>query len=126
MKKIYRVRLRFLSEDYSVLENFISDKTVDYELLKKDEQIRPKSSSVAKTNVLLTNIIRTDSIKEIEKEILDLILKMNLEHCELDIKKELIISSVNDTEQFGFELSNELLQIIAKNKLDLCISGVFV
>ncbi len=126
MKKIYRVRLRFLSEDYSVLENFISDKTVDYELLKKDEQIRPKSSSVAKTNVLLTNIIRTDSIKEIEKEIMDLILKMNLEHCELDIKKELIISSVNDTEQFGFELSNELLQIIAKNKLDLCISGVFV
>ncbi len=42
------------------------------------------------------------------------------------MKKEIWISSVNDTDQFGFELSNELLQIIAKNKLTLCVSWVFV
>lgn len=126
MKKIYRVRLRFLSEDYSVLEKFISDKTVDYELYRRGEPNRPNASTLTRTNVLLTNIIGTDSIEEIEKKIIDLILKMNLEQCELNMKKELIISSVNVTDQFGFELSNELLQVIAKNKLTLCVRGVFV
>lgn len=126
MKKTYRVRLRFLSEDYTILERFISDKNVDYELLRKNEPNRPHASTLTRTNVLLTNIIRTDSIEEIEKDIIELILKMDLEHCELSMKKEIIISSINDTDQFGFELSNELLQVIAKNKLTLCVSGVFV
>lgn len=126
MKKTYRVRLRFLSEDYSILERFISDKNVDYELLRKGQPIRSKSSTLASTNVLLTNILRTDSIYEIEKEIIEMILKMDLEHCELGMEKEIIISSVNVTDQFGFEISNELLQVIAMNKLTLCVSGVFV
>lgn len=126
MKKTYRVRLRFLSEDYSILERFISDKNVDYELLRKGQPIRSKSSTLASTNILLTNILRTDSIYEIEKEIIEMILKMDLEHCELGMKKEIIISSVNVTDQFGFEISNELLQVIAMNKLTLCVSGVFV
>lgn len=126
MKKTYRVRLRFLSEDYSILERFISDKNVDYELLRKGQPIRSKSSTLASTNILLTNILRTDSIYEIEKEIIEMILKMDLEHCELGMEKEIIISSVNVTDQFGFEISNELLQVIAMNKLTLCVSGVFV
>jgi len=125
MKK-YRVGFRFLSDDYALLEKFISDKKIDYRLIRKGVPSRPKSSTVPFSNILVTNIFRSDSIEEIEKEIIDLISKLDLENCSLDIKKEFWISSVNDTDQFGFELSNELLRVIAKNKLKLCISGVFV
>ena len=58
----YRVTLRFMSEDYDVLKMFVSNKNVNYEIFKQGDPIRPKSSNLAKKNVLIINILRTDSI----------------------------------------------------------------
>ena len=68
MKK-YRVGFRFLSDDYALLEKFISDKKIDYRLIRKGVPSRPKSSTVPFSNILVTNIFRSDFIEEIEKEI---------------------------------------------------------
>ncbi len=125
MKK-YKVSLRFIATDYTILERFILNKNIEYKLLRKGEPIRSNISTLARENILLTNKLETDTIEEIEKDIIDLIKKLDLENFDIEMKKEIWISSVNDTDQFGFELSNELLQIIAKNKLTLCVSGVFV
>ena len=125
MKK-YKVSFRFIATDYTILESFILNKNIEYKLLRKGEPIRSNISTLARENILLTNKLETDTIEEIEKDIIDLIKKLDLENFDIEMKKEIWISSVNDTDQFGFELSNELLQIIAKNKLTLCVSGVFV
>lgn len=125
MKK-YKVSFRFIATDYTILERFILNKNIEYKLLRKGEPIRSNISTLARENILLTNKLETDTIEEIEKDIIDLIKKLDLENFDIEMKKEIWISSVNDTDQFGFELSNELLQIIAKNKLTLCVSGVFV
>ena len=125
MKK-YKVSFRFIATDYTILESFILNKNIEYKLLRKGEPIRSNISTLARENILLTNKLEADTIEEIEKDIIDLIKKLDLENFDIEMKKEIWISSVNDTDQFGFELSNELLQIIAKNKLTLCVSGVFV
>ena len=125
MKK-YKVSFRFIATDYTILERFILNKNIEYKLLRKGEPIRSNISTLARENILLTNKLEADTIEEIEKDIIDLIKKLDLENFDIEMKKEIWISSVNDTDQFGFELSNELLQIIAKNKLTLCVSGVFV
>lgn len=102
------------------------DKKIEGKLLKKGERIRPKSIACARENLLITNNIKTDSIQEIEEELIDLIFSLNIESCNFNIEKEILISSVNDSDQFGFEISNKLLNILAKNNFKLCVSGVFV
>ena len=42
------------------------------------------------------------------------------------IKKELLISNVSDTDQYGFELSSKMLNFLSDNEFILQISGVFV
>lgn len=118
----YKITIRLCSEDLEILETIKNSLPGSSELFAKGQPIRPQSKFLAEQNVLIVYSESADRIDEpmIIREV------EALNHVSPNVKKELIISSVSDCDQYGFELSQHLVQCLGISGFSIQVSGVFL
>lgn len=122
----YGVIFRFLADDCSALERIITSKNIEYKLIKKDELVSLRSLKYAKENTLITKMIEMGNIENLVNIITEIISMIDLSDFEKIKHKDVWISTLSNTDQYGFVLPNNLLEILAKNRFSLVLSSEFV
>ena len=95
--------------------------------IKGSSLFKDNSFIVKENNLTVSEIVKRgdpyneDEIKNCIREIFKYIDKNDIE-----LKKEFCISFVSDTDQFGLNISNDLVNFLSKYNFSIRISGVFV
>lgn len=121
----YKITMRLVSNDPSDLVSIRNNFFNDSELLLQGQSVRPNSRFLVQRNTLFIADFSTEKLDNVFEN--HLIQKLyDLKDVDKEIKRELIISNVSETDQYGFELSKAIVKHLADNSFSIIISGIFL
>lgn len=121
----YNITIRLVSNDPSDLVSIRDNFFHDSKLLLQGQSVRPNSRFLVQRNALFIADFSTEKLDNAFEN--HLIQKLyDLKDVDKKIKRELIISNVSETDQYGFELSNTIVKYLADNSFSIIISGIFL
>jgi len=120
------IGIRLLSQEYDFSKIAISE----YPSIctRKGESIRTGSKFKATQNVIfIKDICKMEEVAFDSSVLIERLLSLfDQLSCipESNVRRELYISGSINTQQFGFELPSDLLQVLSRYGYSLCFSGI--